>query len=138
LMRDRNEGIESLREPHDLEVSLDRARVELFTVKPPPRGMSDQSLDANLKTRIKVTAGPHKVSVAFLKKPSSLLETERQPLNVHFNFYRHPRIGPAVYQVSILGPFEANGPGDTPSRRRVFVCQPNGPADEENCARQIP
>ena len=106
---------------------LDRERVELFTVKPPPKGASDQSVDANLKARVKVTAGPHNVGVAFLAKSASLLETTRQPLNVHFNFYRHPRIGPAVYQVSIIGPFEASGPGDTPSRRRLFVCTPTGP-----------
>jgi mono/diheme cytochrome c family protein len=137
LMRDRNEGVEGLREAHDLEVSLDRHRVELFTVKPPPRGQSDQLIDANLNARIKVSAGPHQVGVGFLKKPSSLLETERQPLNVHFNFYRHPRIGPAVYQVSIIGPFEAYGTGDTPSRRKIFICQPTGTAEEEECAKRI-
>jgi Protein of unknown function (DUF1592)/Protein of unknown function (DUF1588)/Protein of unknown function (DUF1585)/Protein of unknown function (DUF1587)/Protein of unknown function (DUF1595)/Planctomycete cytochrome C len=137
LMRDRNEGVEGLREPQELEVSLDRERAELFVVKPPPRGQSDQSLDANLNTRVKVTAGPHQVGVGFLKKSSSLLETERQPLNVHFNFYRHPRLGPAVYQVSILGPFEAQGAGETPSRRRIFICQPTGPPDEEECAKRI-
>ena len=138
LMRDRNEGIEGLSEPHELEVLLDRERVELFTVKPPPNGVSDQSVDANLKSRVKVTAGPHKVGVAFLKKPSSLLETTRQPLNVHFNYYRHPRIGPAVYEVSIIGPFEASGPGETPSRRRIFICRPTGPDDEEDCANADP
>ena len=85
LMRDRNEGIEGLSEPHELEVLLDRKRVELFVVKPPPKGISDQSVDSNLKSRVKMAAGPHKLAVAFLKKPSSLLETVRQPLNVHFN-----------------------------------------------------
>ncbi len=75
--------------------------------------------------------------MAFLNKSSSLLETARQPLNVHFNFYRHPRIGPAVYQVSIIGPFEAGGAGDTPSRRRIFTCAPTGPDDEEDCAKRI-
>jgi mono/diheme cytochrome c family protein len=137
LMRDRNEGVESLNGSYELEVSLDRERAELLTIKPPGRGQSDQALDANLKTRVKVTAGTHKVGVTFLKKPSSLLETERQPLNVHFNFYRHPRLGPAVYEVSILGPFEASGPGQTPSRQRIFICQPTGPGDEEDCARRI-
>ena len=72
-----------------------------------------------------------------LKKASSLLESERQPLNVHFNFYRHPRLGPAVYEVSIIGPFEASGPGDTASRQRIFVSQPTGPGDEEACAKRI-
>ncbi|HUG93704.1 MAG TPA: DUF1592 domain-containing protein [Planctomycetaceae bacterium] len=137
LMRDRNEELEGLHEPHDLEILLDRGRVGSFTVKPPPKGRSDAAVDANLKTRLKVTAGPHKVGATFLRKSAPLLETMRQPLNVHFNYYRHPRIGPAVYEISITGPFEASGPGDTPSRRRIFIAQPAGPEDEEDCARRI-
>lgn len=137
LMRDRNEGIEGLSEPHELEMQVDRERVELFTVKPPPKGQSDQSVDANLKSRIKLTAGQHNVGVAFLKKPSSLQESSRQPLNVHFNYYRHPRLGPAVYEVSIIGPFEATGPGQTESRRRIFSSMPTGPDDEADCARRV-
>jgi hypothetical protein len=137
LMRDRNEEVEGLREPHELEVTLDRERVELFTVKPPSNGQTNRSIDANLNTRITTTAGTHKLGVAFLKKSSSLLETARQPLNVHFNFYRHPRIGPAVYQVSVIGPIEAGGSGETPSRRRIFICAPTGPDDEEDCAKRI-
>ncbi len=137
LMRDRNDAIESLRDTHELEVLLDRERVELFTVKPPARGESDENVDAKLKTRFKVAAGAHQVGVAFLKQRSSLLESERQPLNVHFNFYRHPRLGPAIYEVSIIGPFEAAGAGNTPSRQRIFVSRPNSLEDEESCARQV-
>src|SRR4029079_11009250 len=48
-----------------------------------------------------------------------------------------PRIGPAVYQVSIIGPFEAGGPGNTPSRRQIFTSTPTSPDDEEHCAKQI-
>jgi hypothetical protein len=130
-----------------LELLLDLERVQLFTVAP-PRGRAESSddyydapshanVDRHLKTRIWVTAGPHQIGVTFLKNPSSLLETERQPLNVHFNMYRHPRMGPAIYQVSIAGPFDEAGPGDTPSRRRIFDCRPSSPEDEESCARQI-
>jgi hypothetical protein len=137
LMRDRNEEVESLRETHEVEVLLDRERVKLFAVKPPERGAGHQSVDAHLKARIKTTAGPHKVGVTFLAKSDSLQETMRQPLNVHFNYYRHPRLGPAVYQVAIIGPFEARGPGDTPARSRVFICRPTGPKDEEACAERI-
>ena len=57
--------------------------------------------------------------------------------DLHFNFYRHPRLGPAIYQVSIAGPFEVTGPGDSPSRRRIFVCRPTGADDEEVCAKRI-
>ncbi len=137
LMRDRNEELEGLREAHELEILLDRERLDLFTVKPPPSGTNDKSVDANLKTRVKVAAGPHQVGAALLANSSSLLETTRQPLNVHFNFYRHPRIGPAVYQVSIRGPLGESNSGDTPSRRRIFVSRPTGESDEEKCAEQI-
>jgi mono/diheme cytochrome c family protein len=137
LMRDRNDAVESLRDTQELEVLVDRERADLLTIKPPGRGQSDLEVDANLKTRLKVTAGKHQVGVAFLKKASSLLETERQPLNVHFNFYRHPRLGPAVYEVSIIGPFEASGAGDTSSRRRIFISRPNGAAGEEESAKKI-
>jgi hypothetical protein len=137
LMRDRNDEVESLTEPHELEFLLDRERVTLVTVKPPRGDMTHANVDAHLNARIRTRAGPHDVGVAFLPKGSSLLETARQPLNVHFNFYRHPRLGPAVRQVSIVGPFESSGPGDTPSRQRLFGSAPGISGDEEVSARQI-
>jgi len=146
LARDRDEHVEGLTESHELELLLDFERVKSFTVKP-PRGKASSSdeyskpthenVDRHLKARIAVIAGPHQIGVTFLKNPSSLLETARQPLNVHFNMYRHPRIAPAVYQISIAGPFEASGPGDTASRQQIFVCRPTGPENEEDSARQI-
>jgi hypothetical protein len=137
LMRDRNDEVESLHETHELEVLVDRKRAQLFSVKPPEKGAGHDSVDANLKARIQTTAGPHEVGVTFVAKAGSLLETMRQPLNVHFNYYRHPRIGPAVYQVSVVGPLEASGPGDSPSRKRVFISSPINRNDEEKCAKQI-
>src|SRR5207244_82191 len=44
---------------------------------------------------------------------------------------------PLVDHVTIAGPFRPTGPGDTPSRRRIFVCRPTSSADETPCARQI-
>src|SRR5207248_4467499 len=115
----------------------DRERIHSFTVKPPPAGTGHENVDALLKLRFTVKAGPHDVGVTFLKNPSSLVETLRQPYNAHFNLHRHPRLSPAVYQVSITGPFEDQGPGDTASRRRIFVTRPGSSADEESCAKQI-
>jgi len=136
LTRDRNEEIEGLHESHELEVLLDRERVKLFTVGP-PKNKDYESVDAKLKVRFPVTAGPHQLGVTFLKKPSELLETKRQPYNAHFNMHRHPRLTPAIYQVSINGPYESTGCGDTPSRRRIFVCRPTSAGDEESCAERI-
>src|SRR6185436_12592779 len=50
LTRDRNEHVEGLREPHELEVLLDRARVKLLTVTP-PKGNDHDQVDAHLKVR---------------------------------------------------------------------------------------
>jgi hypothetical protein len=77
------------------------------------------------------------VGVAFVKQPSSLQETKRQPYQAHYNMHRHPRLTPALYQVSITGPHGPAAQGDTPSRHRVFVRTPSGPDDEEACAREI-
>ena len=145
LTRDRDEHVEGLTEPHDLELLLDGERVQLFTVKPPVReaGVPDTEqpshakVDQHLKIRVPVTAGPHAIGVTFPKKPSDLLETPRQPYHTHFNSYRHPRIQPAIYSVSIVGPYSPKGPGDTPSRRRIFVSHPSSPAQELPAARRI-
>ena len=91
LTRDRNEEIEGLRAPHELELLLDRERVKLFTVMPPP-DKNYERVDQGLKLRFPVTAGPHQLGVTFLKTPSALLETKRQPYQAHFNMHRHPRI----------------------------------------------
>ena len=136
LARDRNEQVEGLHEAHELQVLLDRAAVRSFTVKP-PRDNDHEHVDTHLKLRFAVKAGPHDLGVTFLKNPSSLVETLRQPYLARFNMHRHPRLTPAVYQVSITGPFEDQGPGDTPSRRRIFVTRPKSPDEEEACAKQI-
>ena len=73
-----------------MELMLDGERVQLFTVKPPPAGNDHQLVDKDLNVRVPVKAGPHVVGVAFPKKPSALLETERQPYQAHFNMDRHP------------------------------------------------
>jgi hypothetical protein len=137
LTRDRNDEVEGLREPHEMVVLLDREQVQTFTIKPPHSGEGHQYVDAHLKCRLPAQAGPHQLGVTFLKNPSSVLETKRQPYVSHFNFHRHPRISPAIYQVSITGPFEAKGPGDTPSRRRIFTAKPASATDEELCATKI-
>jgi hypothetical protein len=140
LRRDRDEKIEGLSDEHEVELLLDRGRVQVLGVKPSQiAGPNEKPVepDAHLNVRVPITAGPHVLGVAFIKKPSALVETPRQPYQAHFNSYRHPRIQPAIYSVSILGPFDAKGPGDTPSRRRIFVSRPANTADEDRAARQI-
>ena len=137
LTRDRNEEVEGLREPHELELLLDRERVRLFTVVPPKGDRNHEKVDAHLKVRIQANAGPHQLGVTFVKNPSALLENRRQPYLARYNMHRHPRLTPAIYQISINGPYDSKSAGDTPSRQRIFVSQPAKPGDEDACAETI-
>jgi hypothetical protein len=165
LTRDRNELIEGLTEKHQVEVSVDGIRQQVFTLTPPartgpidpvaPQYVPEQAADSHLHFRAPVKGGPHVVQVAFIKRPSALIETERQPYLASYNSDRTPRTQPALHSVSIAGPFNPTGIGDTPSRRRIFAChpasaplrrgshepegqrRPNKPADEAGCARTI-
>ncbi len=137
LTRDRNEVVEGLHEIHELEVLLDRATAAQFKVGPPKGDRDFEKVDAHLKARVSVKAGAHEVGVTFLKNPSSLVETKREPYQARYNMHRHPRLTPAIYQVSITGPYDSKEAGDTLSRRKIFVAYPAKPAEEDACAERI-
>ncbi len=44
---------------------------------------------------------------------------------------------PVLSTLTISGPYDVAGPGDTASRRRIFVCEPSGTKEEDACAREI-
>jgi mono/diheme cytochrome c family protein len=138
LARSLEGNVSGLREarPHELMVLVDREPVANFTIEK-RAGVDDTLLDKDLRARITVLAGPHDIGVTFVKDGSSLLETARQPLQSHYNDRRHPRITPAVDQISMTGPYEAKGAENTPARRRLFVCSPAGPEKETACAQTI-
>src|SRR5207248_5278249 len=68
-----------------------------------------------LTVRIPVKAGPRAIGVAFLERNEVRDEEVLRP--------RLRGLGPAlaVATVTISGPLNVKGPGDTPSRRRIFV-----------------
>ena len=117
-------------EPEVLEVTIDGAQVKRFTLAPREQP----------EVRVPLTGGPHDVGVTFLRKPLDLVEQVREP-------FQNPDapsgtggpagLMPAVASVTIVGPHDPGGPGDTPSRRRIFVCSPTGPSQEARCARTI-
>ncbi|MEE8130715.1 MAG: DUF1592 domain-containing protein [Vicinamibacterales bacterium] len=83
------------------------------------------------------------MAVTFVKTTSGQLEDYLQPYlrPPGISSFRLTRMGgyagPYVGQVSFTGPFDATGPGDTPSRQRIFICRPADAAAEEPCAREI-
>src|SRR4051812_14497026 len=54
LSRDRNEQVEGLKKPHEVEMLVDRERVGLFTVKPPGADRNAEGVDAHVKIRVPV------------------------------------------------------------------------------------
>jgi mono/diheme cytochrome c family protein len=140
LMRDLAGVISGLRDSrqHEMLLLLDREPVHTFTISRAAMG-SETLNEKVLKARIPVKAGPHDLAVTFVKNGSSLIETPRQPTASRFNDRRHPRTAPAIDQIAVTGPYAPKGAGDTPSRRRLFVCRPTGPdkAQEEKCAGEV-
>jgi hypothetical protein len=137
LARGHDEEVEGLRHSHELEILLDNAVVESFTVQPPEEGQDHSLVDKHIKVRLPLRAGPQKLGVTFISDPYWLLENKRQPFKVHFNSSRHPRLSPALYQISITGPFNAKGATNTPSREKIFIRQPQNSKEEEPVAREI-
>jgi cytochrome c5 len=129
---------------HELEISIDGERVFLAQVGGPEDNKKSDAnmsataneIDERLRTRVFVTAGPHEVSVAFLDR--SKAETQ-EPLELHTrNLDLQDMNGiPVVDYVNLSGPYDATGVGDTPSRHKIFVCEPSSLRDETPCATKI-
>ncbi len=97
----------------------------------------DLTADEALEVRFPATAGMHALGVAFVKKsvltegPAPTLLPPRHTSST----YEAPRMD--VDYVRLEGPYDPTGPGDTPSRRRIFTCRPVAPTDEQPCAKQL-
>jgi mono/diheme cytochrome c family protein len=96
--------------------------------------------DANMRARFQATAGPHVVSVAFVRRftePEGVLQPRQSIFAVAVNEMRDGNA--AVEHVAIGGPYVSTGPGDTPAREALFTCRPESAstADEEACAEEI-
>ena len=131
--------------PHQVEFAVAGQRIHLAGIggntdlaslfeKPTETG---DAVDARLRVRAKVKAGPQSVTAAFLQgpqveRPERLQFFERSSTD-NFDWSGWPHI----QTLSITGPFNATGPGDTPSRRQIFSCRPDKTIAEIHCARKI-
>jgi mono/diheme cytochrome c family protein len=84
--------------------------------------------------RIAVQAGPHTIGAAVVDRTRGA-GVDEQYSDFRVNSAFNP--GGGVNAIIINGPFNMSGPGDTPSRRRIFVCYPATAAEEATCARRI-
>ena len=131
----------NVRVPHQLEIAVDGEQVETVTLAPPDADAGGSNLYANASSvtvRVPVSAGPHEVGVTFFRNPAALVEQVRLP-------FQNPRRGgaagpiPIVSSITVTGPYNPQGAGETPSRSRIFTCLPAGAAPDEQrrCASRI-
>ncbi len=137
LARDRDEKVEGLTQEHSIDLLIDREQSHRFTVKPPPNREDFTHVDSHLKTRIRVTAGQHAVGIAFPQVGASLVETKRQPFDAAYNRHRHPRVNPALFELSIVGPFHSESAGNSQSRQAIFRQDPVDTAKPMESAKRI-
>ena len=156
LQRNNDGYIRGLVEPHQMEVRLDGVRIKQFTVggehkgrsgpvytrnDPDYRGDPDQvayemAADDALEVRFPAKAGTRLVGVTFLQE-SAKPEGRYMPPLLHDDMAKYKGGDPMVDVVTIIGPYDAKGSGDTVSRRKIFTCTPAAAKDEEPCARKI-
>jgi hypothetical protein len=130
---------------HEIEYTVDGRRVHLFKMG------GEEDFKANLvnmtklgddvdergRIRIALKAGPHVITAAFVERTAAYNPTRLQPFIRSSTDTRDTSGLPHFETFTITGPFDATGSGDTASRRKVFICRPATPADEEPCVRKI-
>jgi hypothetical protein len=128
------------RDPQQIEVSVDGVRMQLVTVGDGAGGRGGRGgrgrgaavgEDKPLEVRIPVKAGSRLIGVAFVERDEVRDEATVRPR------MRGRGSQPALLTVTIAGPYDAKGPGETAARRRIFVCRPATVSEETGCARKI-
>jgi hypothetical protein len=138
-------SVRGLEYPQQLEVSVDGARVHLVPMGGPadfavlPENAEDiaEALDARLRLRVPIAAGPHDVVATFVQRPA-VEGGQRLQSFLRSNVDATDHTGlPHIESVTIDGPFGPTSSGETPSRRAILTCRPESRAKEPACARSI-
>ena len=157
LFRTNFDNVRGIEHRHEFELTLDGERLHQAAIGGPvdlaaafdrPKATAD-AIDGRLGVRVRVSAGPHDVVAAFIGGAPTVDATKLRPF-LKSAFDTLDWTGrPHVRMLTITGPFNATGPGDTPARRRIFSCRPPSQpagagrrspasdASEDGCARQI-
>ena len=133
------DGAAGFPDQHELEITVDGERAELFVLE--PRQTARPKEERDFRVRVGVKAGPHEVGATFLALPR-FTEADQRVARFIRPYFGYGSRGLRTYQpyiarVSIKGPFDPAGPGDTPSRRRILVCEPASADAEPDCATRI-
>ena len=125
----------------EIDVRLDGQRIKTFVVAARNRAADEaegRSAEGEMEVRVPVRAGARVISVSLAKKggvPEGLGPAQLPVANIAFGGRAGAETG--IEKIEVGGPYDIQGPGDTPSRRQIFTCRPSKPASGEDCARQI-
>lgn len=126
----------------EVEVSIDGARVALLNVDRFMHASDPNGVAMNSDT-VRVTAGQHRVSAAFIPpRFQGVVQDLISPLKYSLSSTSNATaygfsLLPHLRELTIKGPFRSTGVSDTPVRQRIFSCRPASDAEEAPCARSI-
>jgi hypothetical protein len=162
LLRTTNTGlIIGIDEPRRVDVLVNDERIKLFTIGGENRGLAlaaggadkvppdavqahyERTADDALEVRFPMRAGTHTVQVALLDEDFAW--EAPVPRRSYDNWYvakldtdpERAWTEPNISNITLTGPFNVQGAGNTNSREKIFICTPKAGAEEEPCARRI-
>ena len=143
--------VRGLEYPTEFEIAIDGREVhrvmiggqaDLAAMFEKPTDTGD-AVELRMRVRVPVTAGPHDVTATFIGN-MPLKDTVRLQPFIRSSADNFDWAGwPHIQTFTVTGPFEAKGPGDTPSRRAIFECLPRAESRgtkasaERSCASKI-
>ncbi len=123
-----------------LDILIDNKPIQRFTIEASDRGDErihgdSVAADEHLEIKLDIKAGTHTIAATFIKDTVKAEGILKQPdlglRNREQAFYE------GVGNLSIAGPFSIDGPGNTPSRERIFSCRPSSNLSDTVCAKDI-
>ncbi|HLH96361.1 MAG TPA: DUF1592 domain-containing protein [Xanthobacteraceae bacterium] len=126
-----------------VDLRLDDRRLGLFTVAASKgKGSVDAGYggfgggndpDAHMKVRLPVKAGSHELLATFVK--DTVVSEDFVPKRGRDGNDKDYFEG--IGAITVVGPFDVQGPGSTESRDKIFICHPDDPSGEQACAEKI-
>ena len=125
-----------------LEVSIDGERAALLDIDRFMHASDPNGVSMSTEP-VRVTAGPHRVSAAFVPPGfQGVVQDLISPLKYSLSSTSNATaygfsLLPHLRDVTVKGPFVTTGVSETPVRRRLLTCRPATPAQARPCAQSI-
>jgi hypothetical protein len=145
-------AMKGLELPRVVEIAVDGRRVHLAGIGGAEdfaalmRNITEaaDAIEARSSTIVPLQAGAHDISVGFVYQGATRSSVRLQPFLRSSQDILDVSGHPHIETLTVTGPYNPSGPGQTPSRERIFVCdpaggdaQPEAELAERDCAREI-